>query len=81
MAGAAAGGVPDRDPGLGTWKAIPRDGACAYAEREDYDALLREFAELDVPWKSYEDAACRWIVEGDPGFFENSLPFLGNRNC
>jgi hypothetical protein len=48
-----------------------------YSEREQYGRLLSEYAGLDVPWKSDEDAAVRWIVEKDPDFFATQLPFIG----
>jgi hypothetical protein len=48
-----------------------------YAERNEYTALLQEYSKLDVPWKSDEDAAVRWILERDPDFFARHLPFIG----
>jgi hypothetical protein len=48
-----------------------------YRERDEYIALLREYWELDVPWKSDEEAAVRWILQKDPDFFARHLPFLG----
>jgi hypothetical protein len=46
-------------------------------ERETYCALLSEYAKLDVPWKSDEEAAVTWILQRTPDFFEHSLPFIG----
>lgn len=46
-------------------------------EREAYSALLTEYAKLDVPWKSDEEGAVRWIIERTPDFFERSIPFIG----
>ena len=46
-------------------------------ERGAYQELLREFAEMDVPWKSDEEAACRWIAGEHPGFFAEHIPFIG----
>ncbi len=43
----------------------------------EYRQQLGKYAELDVPWKSDEEAAVRWIVENDPGFFERQIPFIG----
>jgi hypothetical protein len=48
-----------------------------YSEREEYQKLLQEYAELDVPWRSDEDAAVRWILASYPNFFETHLPFIG----
>lgn len=48
-----------------------------YAEREEYSRLVSEYSKLDVPWKSDENAAVRWIVEKDPEFFARQLPFMG----
>jgi len=48
-----------------------------YSEMQEYRALLEEYAQLDVPWKSDEDAAARWIVENDPDFFGRQIPFIG----
>ncbi len=46
-------------------------------EQEEYGAKLREYSRLDVPWGSDEEAAVKWIVAGDPGFFARHLPFMG----
>lgn len=45
--------------------------------REPYEKLLSEYSTLDVPWKSDEEAAVRWILDRDPMFFEKQLPFVG----
>lgn len=42
-----------------------------------YWKLLSEYGSLDVPWKSDEEAAVKWILEKDPKFFEKHLPFVG----
>lgn len=47
------------------------------SEQADYKKLIDEYASLDVPWKSDEDAAVRWILQRQPDFFANHLPFLG----
>jgi hypothetical protein len=39
--------------------------------------MLSEYAKLDVPWKSDEDAAVRWILDKQPDFFARQLPFIG----
>jgi hypothetical protein len=46
-------------------------------QSEPYDALVREYARRDVPWKSDEEAAVRWILEKDPEFLARTLPFVG----
>jgi hypothetical protein len=48
-----------------------------YIELAEYRQLLRDYAEMDVPWKSDEEAVVRWIIENDPGFFERQIPFIG----
>jgi hypothetical protein len=48
-----------------------------YSERAEYGKLISEYSTLDVPWKSDEDAAVRWILEKEPGFFAKHLPFIG----
>ncbi len=48
-----------------------------YIEMAKYRQLLGEYAELDVPWKSDEEAAVQWMVENDPNFFERHIPFIG----
>lgn len=58
---------------------------CVYAgevlvpqvERQAYNELLLKYEQMDVPWKSDEDAAVRWIVGKDPTFFSKHLPFTG----
>jgi len=46
--------------------------------QEAYQKLLREYAKLDVPWRSDEEAAAKWILQRDPEFFKNHLPFIGH---
>ncbi|MCD4775410.1 MAG: hypothetical protein K8S15_05080 [Candidatus Aegiribacteria sp.] len=48
-----------------------------YSEREEYQILLQKYAELDVPWRSDEEAAVQWIVENDPDFFARQIHFIG----
>ncbi len=48
-----------------------------YIEMVEYRQLLSEYAELDVQWKSDEEAAVRWILENDLTFFERHIPFIG----
>jgi hypothetical protein len=48
-----------------------------HSERDQYGKLLSEYSRLDVPWKSDEDAAVRWILEREPRFFAKQLPFIG----
>ncbi len=48
-----------------------------YIEMVEYRQMLQKYAELDVPWRSDEEAAVRWILENDPGFFEKQIPFIG----
>jgi hypothetical protein len=45
--------------------------------REPYEKLLSAYSTLDVPWKSDEEAAVRWMLERDPRFFNTQLPFIG----
>jgi len=64
-----------KDPAKGTSYvgeiSVPR------RERVAYEAHLRQYRARDVPWKSDEQAACRWILERDPRFFEKNRPFVG----
>jgi len=46
-------------------------------ERAEYSALTSEYSKKDVPWKSDEEAAVKWILETEPDFFEQHLPFIG----
>jgi hypothetical protein len=46
-------------------------------ERAPYEKLLAEYARMDVPWKSDEQAAVAWILEKQPDFFARHLPFIG----
>jgi hypothetical protein len=48
-----------------------------YSERGEYNALLREYSKLDVPWKSDEEAAVRWLLQSKRDFFSKHLPFIG----
>jgi len=66
-------GAPIQNPGRhfnGTLR-VP------YSGREEYQILLQKYAELDVPWRSDEDATVRWILQSDPDFFERHIPFIG----
>jgi hypothetical protein len=51
--------------------AVTNQDAAAYGE------LVAKYATLDVPWRSDEDAAVRWIVASQPDFFAKHLPFVG----
>jgi hypothetical protein len=46
-------------------------------ERANYSRLLQEYSNQDVPWRSDEEAAVKWILLRDPNFFQRSLPFVG----
>ena len=46
-------------------------------ERSEYNKLVLDYARMDVPWSSDEEAAVRWILERDPGFFVKHIPFIG----
>lgn len=46
-------------------------------ERAEYGDRLSEYGRLDVPWKSDEEAAVRWLVKRDPAFFSRHIPFIG----
>lgn len=48
-----------------------------YRENSEYRALVSEYSKLDVPWKSDEEAAVRWILGRNPDFFARRLPFVG----
>jgi hypothetical protein len=48
-----------------------------YRERSEYSKLLMEYSRLDVPWKSDQEAAVRWMLRRQPDFFARSLPFIG----
>lgn len=50
----------------------------ARESQTEYHKLLEEFAEQDVPWKSDEEAAAKWIVKRDPKFFERHHPYIGH---
>lgn len=51
--------------------------AVPYKESERYQKLVREYSEQDVPWRSDEEAAVKWILQKEPDFFEKGLPFVG----
>jgi hypothetical protein len=46
-------------------------------EQQDYRRLLSEYSRLDVPWRSDEEAAVRWILTREPDFFAQHIPFIG----
>lgn len=48
-----------------------------YIEMLEYRHLLQKYAELDVSWRSDEEAAVMWILKNDPAFFERQIPFIG----
>ncbi|MCW5557061.1 MAG: hypothetical protein KIT22_04385, partial [Verrucomicrobiae bacterium] len=44
----------------------------------NYQRLRLDYANREgIPWSSDEEAAVRWILEQDPAFFANNLPFIG----
>lgn len=45
--------------------------------RNEYYKLLHNYSKLDVPWKSDEEAAVRWIIKQQPKFFSQNIPFIG----
>jgi trk system potassium uptake protein TrkA len=46
-------------------------------DRKEYTKLMRQYQELDVPWKSDEEALVKWIIQRDPEFFKKHTPFIG----
>ncbi len=48
-----------------------------YRDISKYHELLHEYSKLDVPWKSDEEAAVRWILDRNPDFFSQHMPFIG----
>ena len=46
-------------------------------EQENYDKLISQYSRMDVPWSSDEEAAVKWILQKEPDFFEQQLPFVG----
>ena len=46
-------------------------------ERKQYGTLYDEYRQLDVEWKSDEEAMVKWILQKQPDFFAQSLPFIG----
>lgn len=64
---------PGAKPGR-SWAATVQAPRC---EREEYDAKLQEYMRRDVPWKSDEEAAVKWILAKDKGFFARHIPFVG----
>jgi hypothetical protein len=48
-----------------------------YRDSEEYRKLLSGYSKLDVPWKSDEEAAVRWIIDRNPDFFSQHMPFVG----
>ncbi|GMV93011.1 MAG: hypothetical protein AMXMBFR82_27890 [Candidatus Hydrogenedentota bacterium] len=47
------------------------------ADRSAYESMFWEYMEKNVPWKSDEEAAVEWILEQQPDFFEDQIPFIG----
>jgi hypothetical protein len=45
--------------------------------RNEYFKLLENYSKLDVPWKSDEEAAVRWILKQQPDWFSKNMPFIG----
>lgn len=48
-----------------------------YINRKEYSDLVSKYSTIDVPWKSDEEAAVKWIIEKDPEFFSRQIPFIG----
>jgi hypothetical protein len=48
-----------------------------YRERSEYAQLVSEYSQMDVPWKSDEEAAVQWILNRYPDFFAKHIPFIG----
>ena len=46
-------------------------------ERKPYLKLISQYSQKDVPWKSDEEAATRWILSKQPDFFSKHIPFIG----
>ncbi len=46
-------------------------------QRSSYSPLLSKYSKQDVPWKSDEEAAVKWILDQQPDFFSENLPFIG----
>jgi hypothetical protein len=46
-------------------------------ERLEYDKLVQDYSGMDVPWKSDEEAAQKWILQQQPDFLDKHLPFVG----
>ncbi len=46
-------------------------------ERSEYSRLVSEYSQMDVPWKSDEEAAVKWILNREPDFFARHIPFIG----
>lgn len=70
----AAGPQTDRDASGRTYTATVR---VPYRVRDEYSHRLSDFSKLDVPWKSDEEAAVRWILDTEPDFFARQIPFIG----
>ena len=47
------------------------------SESAEYGKLLQEYSGMDVPWKSDEEAALKWILQQQSDFLEKHLPFVG----
>ena len=50
---------------------VPRKVQAAYQQKRT------AYAKLDIPWVDDEHALCEWIIENEPDFFVNNLPFAG----
>jgi hypothetical protein len=48
-----------------------------YRNQQAYNGLVSAYSTFDVPWKSDEEAAVRWILEREPDFFAKQVPFMG----
>lgn len=48
-----------------------------YRDQSEYRTTLRQYATMDVPWKSDEEAAVKWMLQSRPDFFSQQIPFVG----
>lgn len=45
-------------------------------ESKKYQDYIYKYHKEDVPWKSDEEAAVKWILEKEPDFFRKGIPFI-----
>jgi hypothetical protein len=65
--------LPQKD---GPWK-FRGEISVPQKERAAYQQYLDAYYKLDVPWTSDEEAAVKWILQEDPNFFSQGIPFVG----